>query len=391
MVLRRISLFQVALIVFFSGRLFSQIMPDPYQGETPPGDTPVVFAVNKISLPGRYERAITFAPDGREFFFMTTNAGWTSPKIWHSKYSNFQWSEFEVASFSESANCAEPFFSPDGTKLYFTSNRPGSSNFDIWMIEKINNSWSESQRLPSAINSSAGEWHPCVVANGNFYFARNGNLYFSRYEEGAYQKAVALKDINSGANDWDPYVNPNEDYVIFKSNRSGGYGGMDNYISLKNNDGSWSEPMNMGPTINTRYDDDAGDISADGKYMFFSRTVSGNMDIYWVDAGIIDKLRTQTSVGMQNSQVPKQFSLSQNYPNPFNPSTQIAIDVASPCHVTLYVFDALGHQISTLVNERMGMGHYVYEFTADNLSSGIYFYQAQIGGYHIGRKMVLSR
>jgi len=75
--------------------------------------------------------------------------------------------------------------------------------------------------------------------------------------------------------------------MIFMSNRPGGSGGYDNYISYRNVDGSWTEPRNLGPTINSAYDETAGDISPDGKYLSFGK----DYPIYWVRVDFISALR----------------------------------------------------------------------------------------------------
>ncbi|HVO76286.1 MAG TPA: T9SS type A sorting domain-containing protein, partial [Ignavibacteriaceae bacterium] len=95
---------------------------------------------------------------------------------------------------------------------------------------------------------------------------------------------------------------------------------------------------------------------------------------------------------------PKAFSLSQNYPNPFNPSTKILYTLASRQFVTLKIYDLLGREITTLVNEEEQAGHYEVEFSAKagsasgaNLSSGIYFYQLKAGNFIQTKKLVLLK
>jgi hypothetical protein len=86
-----------------------------------------------------------------------------------------------------------------------------------------------------------------------------------------------------------------------------------------------------------------------------------------------------------------EFRLSQNYPNPFNPSTTIKFQVASFEFVSLKVFDVLGREVATLVNERKHAGQYTSEFDASNLPSGVYFYQVRTAGFVATKKMMLIR
>lgn len=94
-----------------------------------------------------------------------------------------------------------------------------------------------------------------------------------------------------------------------------------------------------------------------------------------------------------------EFSLSPNYPNPFNPSTLISYRLPVIGFVTLKVFDILGREVATLVNEEKPAGEYEVEFNAASLpsrsgsalTSGIYFYQLKAGQYSETKKMVLIR
>jgi len=88
---------------------------------------------------------------------------------------------------------------------------------------------------------------------------------------------------------------------------------------------------------------------------------------------------------------PTEFILEQNYPNPFNPATSIQYAISSRQFVTLKVYDILGKEIVTLVNEEKPAGSYEVEFDARNLSSGIYFYKINAGGFSQSKKMVLLR
>ncbi len=99
-----------------------------------------------------------------------------------------------------------------------------------------------------------------------------------------------------------------------------------------------------------------------------------------------------TSVN-QNNSAPEKFSLSQNYPNPFNPSTVIRYSLIENGLVTLKVYDVLGNEIATLVNERQNPGNYSYQLSTVNyqLSSGIYFYKLTAGDFISVKKMTLLK
>jgi len=96
--------------------------------------------------------------------------------------------------------------------------------------------------------------------------------------------------------------------------------------------------------------------------------------------------------------VPNIFSLEQNYPNPFNPSTTIRYEIPEQSFVTIKVYDILGNEITTLVNEEKAAGNYEVEFNTSshsgnvrNLTSGIYFYRLQAGSFIETKKMILMK
>ena len=94
---------------------------------------------------------------------------------------------------------------------------------------------------------------------------------------------------------------------------------------------------------------------------------------------------------VNNSEVPKAYSLSQNYPNPFNPVTKISYEIPKSGLVTLKVYDILGKEIATLVNEVKNPGSFVVDFNGTSLSSGMYFYRLESGGFVSTKKMMLIK
>ena len=87
----------------------------------------------------------------------------------------------------------------------------------------------------------------------------------------------------------------------------------------------------------------------------------------------------------------EQYKLDQNYPNPFNPSTKISYSIKEEGLVTLKVYDILGKEISTLVNENKPKGIYEAEFNASQLPSGMYIYKIQAGNFTDVKKMLLTK
>jgi len=119
-----------------------------------------------------------------------------------------------------------------------------------------------------------------------------------------------------------------------------------------------------------------------------------------VDSTIFDISDTTFVIDMfpsvDESIVPGKFELFQNYPNPFNPTTIIKYEIPDQVRndrslVTLKVYDVLGNEIATLVNEEKEPGTYEVEFDASKLPSGIYFYRLNAGSFIETKKMILLR
>ena len=134
---------------------------------------------------------------------------------------------------------------------------------------------------------------------------------------------------------------------------------------------------------------------------YFGHPVSHKLIVLnlWGDPSLKLKYYIPTSVEEDNV-IPTEFFLYQNYPNPFNPTTKIKYSIPeSPLPggdgrgglVTLKVYDVLGNEIATLVNEEKPAGSYEIEFNGSNLLSGIYFYQLRAGTFIQTKKMVLLR
>jgi len=98
-----------------------------------------------------------------------------------------------------------------------------------------------------------------------------------------------------------------------------------------------------------------------------------------------------TSVNEDQNKLPNSFSLSQNYPNPFNPTTTINYSVPTASHVIIKVYDLLGRQVATLVNDNNPAGNYSVKFDGSKLVSGVYFYRMEAGSFSQTKKLILMK
>ena len=108
----------------------------------------------------------------------------------------------------------------------------------------------------------------------------------------------------------------------------------------------------------------------------------------------IDRITSGTVTGVVNntlSLIPENYELSQNYPNPFNPATQINFSIPKQSVVTLKIYDVLGKEVATLINESKAAGFYTVDFNASSLSSGAYFYRLEAGNFTDIKRMMLIK
>jgi hypothetical protein len=109
------------------------------------------------------------------------------------------------------------------------------------------------------------------------------------------------------------------------------------------------------------------------------------------DYDIVLKVANTIGVKEISSVLPGKFELYQNYPNPFNPSTIIRFKIEDLRFTTLKVYDILGKEIASLVNEKLKAGTYEVTLDGGNLSSGIYFYKLTAGNYIETKRMILMK
>ena len=137
----------------------------------------------------------------------------------------------------------------------------------------------------------------------------------------------------------------------------------------------------------------AGINNGDSIYVGFREHVADN----FVDGGIVNLDLVQgigslvVGLGNNNGLVADKFGIAQNYPNPFNPSTTINYNMAKTGNVKISVYDVLGNEVATLVNDNKIAGTHQVVFNASNLSSGIYFYKMQTGDFTQVKRMTLMK
>ncbi len=233
------------------------------------------------------ETSSTLTPDGKTMYFTRSDAQFADNTILESHLEkNGTWSKPEVASFSGVWRDAEPHVSPDGTKLFFESNRPttsdgkplltprGNPGGNIWYVTKVGNKWGEPVHIDGPVNALPTVYNPSTARSGNLYFSGNlpaggarNQIYFSRFTGSQYEAPVLLPFCDPKYNNLDPWVSPDERFIIFISDRSGGF---KIHITYKQGD-AWTEPKVLSESLNNKTSGEvAPSLAPDGKTLYFT-------------------------------------------------------------------------------------------------------------------------
>jgi len=109
--------------------------------------------------------------------------------------------------------------------------------------------------------------------------------------------------------------------------------------------------------------------------------------------GFQDSICKKGPIGIINNinNVTNGFELKQNYPNPFNPETKIGFSIGKAGNVKIKIFDIIGREVATLVNQKLNQGTYVVSWQASNMPSGVYFYVIEAGDFKETKKMIILK
>ncbi|NOY73538.1 MAG: hypothetical protein GXP14_14420 [Gammaproteobacteria bacterium] len=282
-----ISIALLFFIITMSGNSYSKnrlpVIEGLYLGQKPPGLIPELFAPSIIKKGFRAAGA-AFTPDLKEFYFRRRGGEYKNNTLVVIQYKGNQWIESVVP-----PRAGQPFISPDGNILYL-GNMYRERNHSGWSVVKSLDAPFKDFPIMRLTTSS----------KGTYYFdeaTKLGNIRYSRLIDGKREAPRSIsKEINTGKWTAHPFIALDESYIIWDSERDGGYGDSDLHISFRQQDGSWGTAINLGDKINTKFQDQYGSVTPDGKYFFFHRSYGNRgdkADIYWVDAQVIENLRPE--------------------------------------------------------------------------------------------------
>jgi len=257
----------------------------PYLGQTPPGLIPQPFAPGIVSTE-HYEYGGTFTPDMKEFYFIAAGGKYEQQTFVVVQYKDNKWQKSDV-----SRRRGQPFIAPDGKTMHLGRRYK----------ERTETEWSDVKMLEAPFDEML-IMRLTASASGTYYFDtydKDNEAYpirYSRLVDGKREEPKPLpKEINTGTYLNHPFIAPDESYLIWDAKKEGGFGSSDIYISFRQQDDTWGAAINLGDKINTDAWEASASVTPDGKYLLFSRNVGSdnyeNVDIFWVDAQIIEDLR----------------------------------------------------------------------------------------------------
>jgi len=317
---RRITAIPLYAVLMFSlacGKGKENVtLEDQYLGQPLPGIKAEVFAKGIVTTADHEHSRVEFSKDGRMIFWtaMPAPPGSGAQRMFYVERTNEGWSDPAVPGFLQNPTCGSPAFSSSGDAFYYISRDPASPENErpgrqqLWKVERNGTDWEEPRVVEDLLPVVAGTVTMafCFAVNDNLYIDAGGpgdggewswEIYVREYHGGKYAPPEKLGGgINASRVNWCPFISSDESYIIFSSDRTGPDDFGDLYVSFRDPSGNWTGPVNMGTAVNTNSQERFPSVSPDGKYLFFARNMDETFsDVYWVDAKIIDALKTQTT------------------------------------------------------------------------------------------------
>ncbi|MEO0699153.1 MAG: hypothetical protein AAFY81_05475 [Pseudomonadota bacterium] len=263
----------------------------PQDPPTPPTDQPQVLGEGVVSLADRHEFCQTLSRDGRTLTIGIEHGQWQS--IEEYKWDGARWVGPKPIVGKPDYNAHDPYLSADEQRLYFITAVRGDADL-AYLPRQADGSWGEAVFLEEPINSGSDDYYTSITKDGAVFLSSSrGGQGFDLYEaplEGGLQEGgqvTRLPDgINTRAYEGDPFVDPDRRYLIFASSRRGGLGRGDLYLSVAEEDGSWSDPIPFDERVNTKGHELCPHVSLDGSAFMFT----SNQDIRWVSSAMIDEM-----------------------------------------------------------------------------------------------------
>lgn len=256
-----------------------------------PADAPVprLFAPDVISGSAN-DGAPSFTPDGATLFYEQSNGTWST--IVMSTKIKGKWTRPVLAPFADQYPSQQPAVSPDGRYVIFESTRPapalgtGKKSAHLYRVDRTARGWGQPIELPPSVNIARRVFKPSIAANGDLYFMADAGggagapawrLYVSRRTRGTYGPAMQLPFSDGTYSDVDPYIAPDQRYLIFSSKNRPPFDDDHEHLFIAWRTASeWSAPTAIRYAGDGGADDGEANVGPDGRTLYFTsgRTVA---------------------------------------------------------------------------------------------------------------------
>jgi Tol biopolymer transport system component len=346
--------------------------------------------------------------DGTKLYYTTGDrpGGYGDDDIWISTWEDTIWGVPLNAGPNVNSNNRDlsPSISSDGTKLYFVSwGRPGGyGSYDIWVSTWEDTMWGPIVNVGSNINTPFMEWNVSITFDSTkLYFSSNRpggfgdvDLWVSEWDSINSEWSPASNlgmTVNTSSEESSPALSSDGTKLYFS--RWWGVGLLDIYVSDWQ-DTIWSPAVNLGPPVNTNMWDNGPSISSDGMRLYFASGRGGDFpadqDLWvseWV-TGVEEESDFRFKIA--------DYRLMQNVPNPTISTALIRYSLSTTGNVRLKVYDITGKLVRTLVDGKQKVGNYEIKWDGRNergeeVRSGIYFYRLSMDDFREIQKMIMIR
>lgn len=302
------------------------------------------------------------------------------------------WSAGQPLEINTPDNEGAQTISADGKLIVFTAcnRKDGSGGCDLYFTERINQKWSAPKNMGKPINTSSWESQPSLSANGTaLYFASNrpggqggSDIWVTyRQKDQSWSNPIPLDTtINTSSDDQSPFIHADNKTLYFMSKGHRGMGEFDLFMAKKNIDGTWSTPINLGYPINTPANEGALVISLDAKTAFFDSDKDGNSNIFTFT--LPEKIRptpvTYVKCLVKDATTQKPLSAEVLLTDLFNSTNQYSI----PTHTdgTFLVCLPLGSDYSLQI-EKQGYLFHSENFSLTNLNEERNIFELEVKLY----------
>lgn len=281
------------------------VNPETFFGQAPPGPEPVKFWPEVLSVERCPHGQLAFLPDGTGIFWSAILPPGPEQTILYSAFEGNKFTKPALAPFAATEGNGGPAFSLDGRRLFFNAQLPPESGSSaartaICYVERIASGWTRPVPIESTVDDRMTKGQVSVARSGNIYFSGRvltesaPGIWMCRYAEGRYGPPERLAGpITAVPFMIDPWVDPDERFLLVSCPPADGASARpDIGICSRRADGSWNEPIPLGPAVNTPAFERFPSLSRDGRFLFFIRSsspqfVGDQAYFYWVDVGVL--------------------------------------------------------------------------------------------------------